>query len=83
MLFTDILCTHETFIQQPPESCQKTIQKMTKTESAVIVKKASEGDWPEPARVIALIHQNIDQGNMHWFSEALIRKPQAHRSEEE
>lgn len=38
-------------------------------------KNAPEGNWPEPTRIIALIHQNIEQGNRHWFSEAVIRKP--------
>lgn len=37
-------------------------------------KKTSERDWPEPARIIALIHQDRDQESRRWFGEALIRK---------
>ena len=37
-------------------------------------KKTSRWDWPEPPRIITLIHQNIDQRSRRWLSEALIRK---------
>lgn len=52
------------------------------TQGALLQWKLAEGDWPEPTRIIALIHPTIDQRRRHWFSEAVIRKPQAHRSEE-
>lgn len=53
------------------------------TQGALLQQQWPEGDWPEPTRIIALIHQTIDQRKRHWFSEAVIRKPQAHRSEKE
>lgn len=75
--FTGRLCPHETLVQQSTESLN------SKHRVYCHGGNTSEARWPEPAMTRILINQHIVRVNRHGFSEAVIRKLRAHRSEKE